>query len=58
MDDDTPVDEIPPGQELPPDYLAPIGPEDNQGFVGIDVEHVPGKTEPVEDENDPDVGQP
>ncbi len=39
-------------QKLPPDYLAPLGPEDDEGFVGIDLDPVGGQTIPIEDFND------
>lgn len=38
-----------PSEELPPDYLAPMGPEDDEGFVGVNLEPVSG-AEPGRDE--------
>lgn len=50
MEENDRGEDIPAQQEVPPNYLAPVGPEDDEGFVGIDLEPVPGETAADEDE--------
>jgi hypothetical protein len=42
--EDENVEQSPPGQDVPPDYLAPLDPEDDEGFIGVDLEPIAGAT--------------
>jgi hypothetical protein len=46
------TEEHPVTQDVPPDYTAPIGPEDNSGFVDIipEPESEPAPPQPVVDQ--------
>jgi hypothetical protein len=45
------TEEQPPAmQDLPPDYTAPAGPEDDSGFVDVLPEPEPSPPQPVTDQ--------